>query len=312
MTEEKLVSIVVPVYNRRATICRCLDAIAKQDGISRFTLVVVDNNSDDGTSETVGEWKEAHRHIDTVVLRETVQGASRARNTGLAAVTTPYVMFFDSDDEMLQGHLHRMLDGIAAHPEADILGWNVMCELPNGKEYLTPYIIGRQLYNQIVNSIHSTERYAVKTDYIRRVGGWSDTLRGWDDYELGVRLVLGSPVAVKLGEPSRRPLVKAYFTGESITGSSFSSDTGKWEEALDLIETEVRDVRPEALCWVGFRRAVLAGMYAREGANAEASRLLKKSVTDGFGNVKSRIIYYFTLTFGRGARYAAALFMKKI
>lgn len=311
MAQDKIVSIVVPVYNRRTTICRCLDAIANQDGIDRFTLIVVDNNSTDGTPETVRRWMAAHGNVDVLLMQEHEQGAARARNAGLEAVKTPYVMFFDSDDEMLQGHLSRLLDGIVAYPDADILGWDVMCELPNGKEYLTPYIPGRPLYNQIVNSIHSTERYAAKTGFVRRVGGWCDSLRGWDDYELGVRLVLGNPVAVKLREPSRRPLVKAYFTGESITGSSFATDPGKWEDALGLIEAEVRAAKPEALCWVGFRRAVLAGMYAREGAEAEALRLLKESVTDGFGKVKSRIVYHFTRIFGRGARYAAALFMKR-
>lgn len=305
----KLVTIVMPVYNRENTVVRTLDSIGRQDAIDYFTLIVVDNASTDKSADAVMKWRSSNAQVDMKLVIESKKGAAVARNAGLSAVMTPYVMFFDSDDEMLSGHLRRLVEGITRYPDADILGWKSVCELPDKREYVAPYAVRRPLYNQLANSILSTEHYAVRTDFIRKIGGWCERLNGWDDYELGVRLVLAKPVMVKLPEPEQGPLVKAYFTGESITGNSFSAVPTKWEDALDIIEDELKAKRPEALGWVGFRRAVLAGMYEREGARDDARRLLSRSTASGFGFIAEKLSYHLTRMFGRGARYVASIFM---
>ena len=102
MMTENHASIVVPVYNRATAIVRCLDSIAMQRGVEAFSVIVVDNNSTDGSAAAVSAWHDAHSEIDLMQVTETRQGAAAARNKGLNMVTTPYVMFFDSDDEMRQ------------------------------------------------------------------------------------------------------------------------------------------------------------------------------------------------------------------
>lgn len=309
MMTEKIVSIVVPVYNRAATIIRCLDSIAMQRGVDAFSVIVVDNNSTDGSQDEIKKWHERHKEIDLHLTDEQQQGAAAARNKGLSMAMTPYVMFFDSDDEMKQGHLERLVNGIKAHPEADILGWNMLYELPSGKNYLTKFITERPIYNHLTKVILATENYAVKTDFIRKAGGWDSRLRGWDDYELGLRMLLSEPVLVKLDNDDDEPLVCPRFTEDSITGRLFSTDPEKWEKALDLIEDELKAKCRDALCWVGFRRAVLAGMYKREGADAEAKRLLTTAPCKRFGRVKAMICYQITRFAGKGARHAASLML---
>lgn len=309
MMDKTLVTIIVPVYNREATIIRCLDSIAKQRGIERFELILVDNNSTDKSVETIKKWQTTHSNIKSILISERKQSAAAARNAGLDIVTTPYVMFFDSDDEMLQGHLERLLDGITQNPDADIIGWNTNCQLPDMHWYKASFNCKRPMYNHLIDSSLATQRFAVKTQFIKSAGGWDSTLPGWDDLELGVRLISLKPEMVKLSDHASCPLVKTYFTSNSITGSSFSVSPEKWEAALDKIEEAITKSFPDELYLVAFRRAALAGHYAREGAVRDGQRLLKKATANKFGKIKARAVYETARVFGRGIRLLASLLL---
>ena len=306
MMTEKPVSIIIPVYNRAATIRRCLDSIALQRSIDRFELILVDNNSTDSSVDEIIRWQQEHPSVKSLIAKEKKQGAASARNAGLALATTPYVMFFDSDDEMMQGHLERLINGIEAHPEAELFGWSTLSELPDGRKYLTPYAKDRLIFNHLVQAILSTEHYAVKTSLIKEIGGWNEKLKGWDDYELGVRILVKRPKSIYLPDGAGGSLVRPRFTPVSITGFLFSPTPEKWETALDCIEDTLRQSCPEALCWVGFRRSVLAGLYAREGATADAMRLLAAAPRKGFNRFYARLCFGITRLFGRGARAIAS------
>lgn len=310
MNGSKLVTIIVPAYNREATIVRSLDSVAGQRGVGYFSVIVVDNNSSDDTAGTVSRWHESHPEIDLTLTDETKQGASAARNKGLAMTVTPYVMFFDSDDEMLQGHLERIVRGITDFPDADILGWDIVYRYPSGKNYRSFFESARPIYNHLTQSTFTTNKYVAKTDFVRKAGAWNVDLKAWNDYELGVRLLALRPDIVKLDCRNDSPTVLNHFTFDSITGTGFSKKTGLWEKSLDCIEATLKDSgRQDILCWIGYRRAVLAGHYAREGAKSDAARLLAAAPCKGFGRLKARVCYEITRLFGRGARTVASLML---
>lgn len=288
---------------------RTLDSIAGQCVEDRIDLIVVDNNSTDGSVAAVARWHASHPEIDLTILSEPRPGAAVARNTGLAAVTTPYVMFFDSDDLMLPGHVKRAVEGVEEHPEADILGWDIDCQLPDGRFIRPRFVVENPIYNHLVFVILSTQRYMARTELVRRVGGWDADLKGWNDFELGVRLLSVRPNLVKIDKAGSRPLVIRYFTEESITGTMYSVKPDEWELSLDRIEMTLREKCPRALCWVGYRRAVLAALYAREGDKSDARRLLSMASCKGCGRLMTMAIYWFTRVFGRGSRVIASRFM---
>ena len=306
MMNDVLVTIIIPVYNREATIRRCLDSIAAQRGIEHFELIIVDNNSADDSVGEIKRWVDINPRINTTITNEKRQSAAAARNAGLALATTDYVMFFDSDDEMLQGHLERLIVGIKNHPHTELFGWSTLSELPNGRKHLTSFANDRLLYHHLTSAILATEHYAVKTTLIKDIGGWNTKMKGWDDYELGVRILLKKPICTHLKDGSEGSLIRSLFTPVSITGSLYSPTTEKWETALDCIEKTLSQSCSSAVCWIGFRRAVLAGLYAREGATADAMRLLAAAPCKGFNRFKARICYEITRIFGRGARIVAS------
>ena len=92
-------TVIIPIYNRAHVLARTLDSIAAST-VLPAELILVDNNSQDDSLRCCRNWAARHA-TDTfrvTVLEAQRPGASVARNVGLAAYTTPYVYFFDSDD----------------------------------------------------------------------------------------------------------------------------------------------------------------------------------------------------------------------
>lgn len=309
MEQEHLITIVIPVYNRELTLMRCLGSLAEQSGIDSCRIIIVDNNSTDASAALAAQWRDSHPDLAVSLAGEVRQGAAAARNTGLAMTETPYVMFFDSDDVMLPGHISRLLSAIAENPDVGIFGWDICCQLPDGRLYRAPFRCRRPMRDHLIHSSLSTQRFAAKTELVRRAGGWDTALTGWDDYELGVRLIALSPRIVALPDEGN-PLVRTYFTDDSITGAKFSVAPHKWEDALARIERTVAVTCHRELGAVAFRRAALAGLYAREGAADDGRRLLATATAGGFGRIKARAVYETARLFGKGTRVLAWLMLR--
>ena len=304
----KLITIVVPVFNRERLLVRTLDSIAAQD-TGCIRLIIVDNASTDGSRRVAEQWCGTHDEIDAMVTDCAVPGAAAARNAGLRLVETPYVMFFDSDDEMLPGHLEMVVNGIAQHPDAEILGWSVRIETGMEQSKAGCFHQRSPLCKHLVHSTMSSLRYVASTDLLRKTGGWDESLSGWDDYELGVRLLMAARSVVSINS-SGEPTIRVNFTEESITGIGFADNPAKWERALDAVERDLAAECPRMLGWVDYRRAVLAAEYAREG-NPENAARLRALAADRRGNkLMVRLIYFIHRHFGRGSWRVASLFLQ--
>jgi glycosyltransferase involved in cell wall biosynthesis len=92
------VSVVVCTYNRAASLRDTLDALDAQvtPPELEWDLLVVDNNSTDGTPAVVRDFAAATR-VPVRHLRVTRLGLSRSRNEGLARTRGAIVAFIDDD-----------------------------------------------------------------------------------------------------------------------------------------------------------------------------------------------------------------------
>lgn len=92
---EKLISIIVPVYNVADYLPKCLDSILSQTYKNIEVLLV-----DDGSTDESGAICESCASRDTrvTVVHQANQGQSGARNFGLERIKGDYVSFIDSDD----------------------------------------------------------------------------------------------------------------------------------------------------------------------------------------------------------------------
>lgn len=84
------VSVVIPVYNEEKYIVSCLEGIAKQR-IKPDEVIVVNNNSTDGTASLVGQFPFVR------IIEEKKQGMIAARNTGFDAAIYEIIARCDAD-----------------------------------------------------------------------------------------------------------------------------------------------------------------------------------------------------------------------
>lgn len=85
MDERVRMSVVLPVYNEAANLPEVLASLYGQRGIDRerYEVVVVDNNSTDGSADVVRRFARAHPDFAVHVVDEQEQGVSCARRTGM-------------------------------------------------------------------------------------------------------------------------------------------------------------------------------------------------------------------------------------
>lgn len=295
------ISVVVPVRNRRHLICRTLDSIAAQT-FRPFRLVLVDNGSDDGTLEYITAWAGTHHGegLEISVFEEPKPGASVARNRGLAEVSTEYVMFFDSDDEMRSGHLQRIADELSARPDLDVLRWPVSIIDGDGWLEVKDPHYHDEMFMHILHSTLSTQRFVVRTALLREVGGWNESLVMWNDFELGCRLLLS---ASKCGKLHGEPQVVVHSSGESLTGADFSSRSAAHSQALDAVIAHLTAAEAHRyLPVVAAKRAVMAAHYRREGHPRKSQSTLASAMSGlkRSERLKVRAAYFVTRYLGRG------------
>lgn len=268
-------SIVIPVHNRAGIVSRTLESIVAQS-YRPLHIVLVDNNSTDGTFDILRQWKEFHQSDDLIidVIREKRKGASAARNAGLALVSSRFSCFFDSDDIMHPELAAEAMKALTASPmpENSVVAWRAIFKDSSGASRRLRYSSRNPLRNHLLHGILATQRTAASTSLYRRAGGWNESLPCWNDLEFGVRVLLCHPHFSFIN----KDLVTIHFTSHSITGRNFTHRAGEWEMSLQSIERALRttdDERDRSLMsLLEYRRAVLAGHYLREAKSFTSSR----------------------------------------
>ena len=265
---DRLLTVVIPVRNRAHLVGRTLQSLAEQT-VQPAAIVLVDNGSTDSTIQVLDSWAAGRANVE--IISEPRPGAACARNAGLARVRTPYVLFFDSDDRMPPRHIEEVSAAIRANGRPQIVEFESIFISPEGKRKLSPLRGRDELANHIFHATLATQRYAVSTELVRSVGGWNEALPGWNDLELGVRLLAARPTLAKVRLSSP---VEIFTHADSITGTDFSSKAGQWERALDFCEQALGDF-PRHRRLIDYRRAILAGRYRREGRPELAGTLAR-------------------------------------
>lgn len=114
------VSVVVPTYQRKERLRRCLDALARQTcPPDNFEVVVVVDGSRDGTLAMLAALSTPYR---LRTLWQANAGAGAARNRGAAAAAGRFLLFLDDDILAEPGLVAEHLRAQAAHPGVAVIG----------------------------------------------------------------------------------------------------------------------------------------------------------------------------------------------
>lgn len=112
------ITIVVPVYNTAKYLKACLDSVLAQS-FADFEIVAVNDASTDDSPRILAEYAAKEPRV-RIVHHEHNKGLLAARVTGIRAAAGTYLMFLDSDDELLPGILQNAF-AAAEKFQADIV-----------------------------------------------------------------------------------------------------------------------------------------------------------------------------------------------
>lgn len=300
-----LISIVIPVFNRAEMVKPTLESVRKQTH-RPLQVVLVDNNSSDNTLQVLHEFKVSNEtegfRID--VVEENTPGACAARNAGGKVAKSEWIMFFDSDDTMDSCLVEKYVAKIKEQPKADIITTNVDM-VKDGKHFSVNFAKQDFMVNHIFHSCLSTQRYIARKSLIEAVGGWNNDVKCWNDWELGIRLLLASPNVSVLDDGV---YVHINVHGETITGNSYSDNHERREHAinvaLEAVEKSGYAHKKRVKRLLKIRRFVLAGLYRKEGAKSLAQDYYNKSFKELKDDMLLRclapVVYHYVSSGGRG------------
>lgn len=103
---DKLVSVIVPVYNVVDYIDGCIESILCQS-YDNFELILVDDGTPDASSRKCDEYAQKDDRI--IVVHKPNGGLSSARNVGMGIASGEFVIFVDSDDYIHKNYIRIML-----------------------------------------------------------------------------------------------------------------------------------------------------------------------------------------------------------
>lgn len=177
------VSVVIPTYNRKYVLEKCLEALFNQNYAKhKYEIILIDDGSTDGTEKMIKLLSSSCQL--RYIRNEKRLGQSISRNKGVKIAEGRYIIFVDSDiivvPEFVQEHLnsHKQQEDVIVNGELIYIS--------------TLHEVGRRKksFRDISFSPFDTANVSVKRECINKVGGFDEGLLpyGWQDIELGYRL----------------------------------------------------------------------------------------------------------------------------
>ena len=179
------ISVVIPTYNRIALVERAIDSVLMQS-IKPFDIIVVDDGSDDGTSEMI---KKKYRSINLVQQQNS--GVSAARNNGIKHAKGDWIALLDSDDEWTEKKLENQVNRLIKNPDYHFCHTNEIW-IRNGvrvnqKKRHQKY--GGYIFDKCLDICRISPSSTLFKKNILEHVGWFDTqLPVCEDYDLWLRI----------------------------------------------------------------------------------------------------------------------------
>lgn len=274
------VSIIIPVYNRANMVSRTLKTVLEQTH-RPLQVILVDNFSTDDTMVVLNQFRVENDMPDfeVIVTQEKQHTASAARNRGMQFATGDFVMFFDSDDVMDRRLVQKYMDAFYSSPrrvDIVIARRNKVNEI--GEKTAMPIFKKDLIANHILHSVLATQAFCARHDFIKKIE-WNNSISHWNDFEYGLRILLARPIVGYLEGKARVDVI--YGGPNSITGTSFSENHGKWEVALHYMNLDVRNSnlidKQRYYDLLAYRMLDLAAHYEREGHSEYAKPAAQKA-----------------------------------
>ncbi|MEM4259613.1 MAG: glycosyltransferase family 2 protein [Candidatus Woesearchaeota archaeon] len=184
------ISIIIPAHNEEKYISECLNSVLSANFQGKKEIIVVDDGSNDKTSEIVKKFKKK----GVILLRTKHIGKSAVINTALKIAKGELIGIVDADSIIEKNSLMEMHSVIS---KKDVVGVTGVIKVKNRKKHILMWVHIEQLYNSLLRYLLSKINANVSTPgplsvYRKKalieVGGFS-TEGFSEDLDITIRLI---------------------------------------------------------------------------------------------------------------------------
>lgn len=186
------VSVIIPTYNRAASVGASIQSALDQTW-QDLEILVVDDGSTDNTRKIVEHFTDDRIRY---IYMEKNGGASRARNEGIRQAKSEFIAFLDSDDEWMPRKLEKQMQAMLQASETVGLvycrmrgvqkdGAIIVCpqlERPMGE------LQGNMLLTLLEQNVIGTPTMLARKQCLEKTGGFDEGLKCLEDWELVLRI----------------------------------------------------------------------------------------------------------------------------
>ncbi len=315
---DQKISIIIPVYNAKQTIERCVDSILAQT-LPASELILIDDGSTDGSAEILDRLATEH----TQVVHIPNGGVSHARNLGMELATGDWISFVDADDTLEADFLEQCVKALeedeqadiramAEEAQKDIFGRRVRTKMPESDEppITQPPIIPHRidlvdLYNPLAGQRISGTTWIEQALFHRDTHVWGKLYRARtlkdnglkfrEDFAIGEDMLFLLDLAL-LAEKNQRILcipAGSYHYEDNANGAiqsafkpSYLDQIRCWQEAETLIAPLQRVLSPYTYTDLAVTQIMaaflvlgkLAAQPAETAGQTEARTLCKSAI----------------------------------
>lgn len=292
-----MITIIIPLYNKEASIATALRGVLAQT-YQDFEVVVVDDGSTDGGAAVVETFDDPRIRL----IRQENGGVSAARNRGIAEARGQHVAFLDADDEWMPEFLEEIAALIAAYPESKARATNYVFN-SNGVKSPTllrkiPFTEERGVmtnYFEVASCSHPpvcSICVCIDRDLLQEIGGFPVGIKSGEDLLTWARIAVRTQWAY-----SMKPLAQYNFDQVSI-----KEPPTRIPEEVDVVGAELKKLWHDYPQVIGQRKylslwhKMRSSMYMRLGGyKKECAKEAFKSLR--YNPLNYKVYAYLVLNF---------------
>jgi glycosyltransferase involved in cell wall biosynthesis len=179
-----MVSVVIPCYNQAHFLAEAIESVRAQT-VTDVEIIVVDDGSTDDTLAVA-------RQLGVRCVTQRNQGQGAARNHGLSLASGEFIVFLDSDDRLRPHALETGLRLLSEHPDCVLAAGRCVVFNEHGVRTEAVYrpVVTENHYLHLLHSnyIWMPGSAMLRTEIVRRLGGFRTDVTGAEDYDLYLRI----------------------------------------------------------------------------------------------------------------------------
>ncbi len=181
-------AILISLRNSETTLDRTFESIRSQT-FQDYRIVAIDDGTTDSTSSRLEKWQSAFGSKKFLLLRnEKNIGLTKSLNKGLTYINEPFTARIDADDWWHPEKLRKQIEFLENHRDFGVIGCNY--ENTDSRKRITVHCpeTDKEIKRNIIRKnpfAHSAVVF--QTDLIKSLGGYDESIRYGQDYELWLR-----------------------------------------------------------------------------------------------------------------------------